>query len=221
MYGLILPDWNTSIASAMNQWNPDFLAATHSIKNIDRDFIEWHKGRTRYAIWALHVDDKCWLQHLHLAREMLMSCLLSGKQRMPHITLFAVGFVEDTGFSDMVSQQKNILKKCQLKPFELQLGRLDSFSSAAYFSVVDLASNLNKIRNAFSSVMQEERNVTYTPHLTVGLYNAEYPTASLIELMKDYENPVCPSIEINKMSLMCFDTKSIFSPLEVMDVFEF
>lgn len=188
-----------------------FVSDKYTYKNEDKNFIEWHKGRKRYAVWVIEIENKEWLDNLSGARDLLEEYLLQGQHRVAHITLFACGFFDDC--AELIEKQSLKLKKKQLKSFFLDLSRLDSFLSAPYFSISDLSNAISKARHVLEEIMPEDRSEVYHPHLTVGLYNDAYCTSLLSEKINSYEMLPADKILVKKISLMTFDTNSVFSPL--------
>jgi len=191
----------------------NFIAEATTIKSEDRDFTEWHKGRARYAVWALEIDDASWNNNLLLARAYLQEYLLIGEHRAPHITLCACGFIDDQQMQTIQLQVKS-LKNSGLQPFTLKIHELDSFLSAVYFSIEDPSGALVKLRTALCLKADDGRLEPYSPHLTVGLYKDSYSTNMLAKKLKAFEILASAEIKINKVSLMSYATNSIFSALQ-------
>lgn len=189
----------------------EFIKNKHTYKNEDRDFVEWHKGQKRYAIWAIEVENKQWLNQLAFAREILQQYLLQGQQRTMHITLFACGFYEEC--VELIELQKLTLKNSDLEVFKLGLSGLDSFLSAPFFSISDATNSINNIRAILEKHMNEDRSGVYCPHLTVGQYNDAHSTVKLSEIIEACKGLSMAEVLVKKISLMTYDTKSIFSPL--------
>ena len=64
-----------------------FAAAGQTLQNVRRDFPEWHRGRPRYALWALDVDVAPVREAVAGAASHLDGLLLDNYRRQPHITL--------------------------------------------------------------------------------------------------------------------------------------
>jgi len=68
--------------------------------------------------------------------------------------------------------------------FTLQVGAIDSFSSAPYLQVTDPHQHLSRLRTACTSLAEvnrsnEFRTSPYTPHLTLGLYRDSFDCRTL------------------------------------------
>ncbi len=72
-----------------------FAAAGQTLPNVRRDFPEWHRGRPRYALWALDVDIPAVRHAVAAAETHLAGRLLAGYRRQPHVTLGLCGFPTD------------------------------------------------------------------------------------------------------------------------------
>jgi len=218
--------------------NECFIKEALTYKCEDRDFPEWHRGRQRYAVWALEINNDAWQTELVNARKMLAKYLLAGEQRQAHVTLFAYGFYDESGNDgvspEVINTQAEALKKRCFSPFKIHLSELRSFLSAPYFAIEDKTGTLGEIRSILSTYLNEDgisegsinencinensingkMSSEYQPHLTVGLYNDQYSSALLSEKLNEYKPERTPAVLINKISLMSFATHSVFSPLK-------
>ncbi|MDX5372196.1 MAG: 2'-5' RNA ligase family protein [Pseudomonadaceae bacterium] len=140
-----------------------------------RDHPEWHLGRERYWLWAIPVDCPAVLQRLQAARRLLDDWLHPPGARQAHVTLFVCGFATPTPRHDddiaatLLQAQHRALAALGVAPFELHIGGLDSFASAAFLAVHD-SGRLERLREALARLSTEVRQAPYVPHLTVGLY---------------------------------------------------
>ncbi len=198
------------------KWHKGFIESSQSLKSIDRDFYEWHQGRSHYAVWALCIDDAEWNALLSRAREHMQPYCLQGIPRQAHVTLFAIGFTEDEMFDANISAQVVALENSGITPFEIDIGTLNSFSSAPYFEIADPSGALERLRQALSGGLPEDRIEPYTPHLTVGLYNDGYAVRELIQHMQAFAWEQVPALKIDSVQLMQYGTQNIFSPLETL-----
>ncbi|WP_068829275.1 2'-5' RNA ligase family protein [Pseudomonas sp. BMS12] len=148
----------------------------HSLVSAQRDYPEWHRGRPRYALWAIEVASPAILARLHSARELLGDWLHPAGQRQAHITLFVCGFpCQAAGHDDdiplaLLEAQRIALQRLHAERFELHIGGLDSFASAPFLRVEDPQGRLPALRQALAAVHPEIRQAAYLPHLTLGLY---------------------------------------------------
>ena len=140
-----------------------------------RDHPEWHRGRPRYALWSIPVECPRVLERLRTARELLGDWLHPPGARQAHITLFVCGFPAARPHHDddiapaVLEAQRQALDALRLAPFELHIGGLDSFASAAFLRVTD-EGQLAHLRRPLGQLSSEIRQAPYVPHLTLGLY---------------------------------------------------
>jgi RimJ/RimL family protein N-acetyltransferase len=194
---------------------PDFREYGTTIKNYDRDFIEWHCGRQYYSLWAVEVEEPSWLKNVERARKYLGPYLLSGCHRQPHITIYTCGFVDKgDAYREMLEEQIKLIKASNLRQFPIHLVGLNSFNSSPYFTIEDPTHAFTRIRGILSNTVLEERIEEYVPHITVGLYNDCYPTIELAERLDGFEKSHTSSVEVTKLSFFTYKTNSICSPLE-------
>jgi 2'-5' RNA ligase len=150
-----------------------------------RDYPEWRRGRKTYAVWILRLGDETILEKFRAAREYLSGYLLEPYRRQPHITLFVCGFlVEEPKFNDdftsiQFESQIRALEEASIEPFEIEVGGLNSFASAPFLEVGDPDGGIARLREALSHGAREFRTAPYTPHLTIGLYAAAFPSEEI------------------------------------------
>ncbi len=198
----------------MTEWHTSLSARQTTTRCEDRDFVEWHQGRKRYSIWALEIDQPQWHAQLAMARLALSRYCLEGLHRQPHITLFASGFVDDDQYQKNIHTQLMQLRAEKLSGFELALGSINSFSSAAYYSIINNDGGLNRLREILQSTQTEDRTEPWVPHLTIGLYNDAHPVEEIQQILSSLPDPDVPMLRVKALSLMQYSTTSIFSPLQ-------
>lgn len=155
-----------------------------------RDFPEWHHGRERYGVWILRCDENKAIQEVFKdARRHLDDYLLKPYHRQPHITLFVCGFLaEENKYNDDFTQehldaQIRALEKANVQPFEIEIGRMNSFASAPFLEVLDPSGGIPKLRKALSYGAHEFRTTPYRPHLTIGLYTDAFSSENVLMSM--------------------------------------
>lgn len=192
-----------------------FLNHKTTIRNYDRDFVEWHKGRRYYSLWAVEVDEPSWLENVERARKYLGPYLLPACYRRPHITTYTCGFVEESNaYREMLKEQIRLIKASGLLKFPIDLVGLNSFASSPYFKIEDPTHVFSMIRGILSDTVLEDRVSEYVPHITVGLYDDYYPTVELAERIDSFEMTHTSSVEVTRLTYFFYRTNSIFSPLE-------
>jgi 2'-5' RNA ligase len=158
-------------------------APTHTLPTIQRDYPEWHRGRQRYAVWAIIVDSQPVHERIRMAREQLGDWLLPPTARQAHVTLFVCGFeadnqVHDDDFTaEQLAIQTEQLGKLDAARFELGIGGLESFASTAFLRIEDPRNALPPLRERLVQSGAEIRQSAYLPHLTIGHYRQRVSAA--------------------------------------------
>ncbi len=187
-----------------------FAAAGLTLANERRDFPEWHLGRPRYALWALDVDVASVRQRVQAAQSHLAHWLLDGYQRQPHITLSLCGFPSDTPRhaddfgAEALRAQLDALRQARPEPFEIEIGALDSFTSAPYLTVSDAGGHIAALRRCLSAGDRNEPDGAYTPHVTVGLYADAWPTAAVQARLDSFACAAPLRLPVAGVSLMAY-----------------
>ncbi|WP_374484347.1 2'-5' RNA ligase family protein [Zoogloea sp.] len=201
-----------------------FAAAGRTLRNVRRDFHEWHLGRPHYALWAIDVDLPAVRRLTEQAAVLLDDVLLDDYRRQPHITLALCGFptLQPTRPDDFgpagLERQLDTLQRFAGAPFRMEIGGLASFTSAPFLSVRDVDGGIGRLRHALCGPRSEPGG-PYTPHVTVGLYDGEWPTAPLLERL-DAGTQKVVHCTVTKLSLMCYAASDIGGPLSTLGQFD-
>lgn len=162
----------------------------HVVPTIRRDYPEWHHGRVQYALWYIEIQNPDLILYLNQVQDYFSEYLLLPNTRQFHITLFICGFLAhdqaifDDDFTQLQFQEQYQCLKSHLpQKFKLKIGALNSFSSALYLEVIDTNLALEQIRANCAQFSDEVAALNYCPHITVGLYNAAYPSQSILDKM--------------------------------------
>jgi len=210
------------VTTASHRAWQDFLAAGQTQCNVLRDFPEWHKGRSRYAVWALSLTDDRLLRRLDEARVCLAPYLLADYQRQSHVTLHVCGFPaaihhhDDDFVFGQLQRQFNALHGLGEIPFELSIGGLGSFTTAPYLTVHDSSGVLGRLRQALACGSNEWREADYIPHITVGLYNGVYSVEELSRRMAPLATPEPLNLSFRRVALMTYASEEIGGTLETV-----
>jgi len=163
-------------------------AETQLIATEMRDYPEWHKGRTDYGLWYIEIDQPELIQYLDEIQAQFSNLLLPAEQRQYHITLFVCGFLQpavkqyDDDFQiQQLQQQIKLIEALQLKPFELEITHIDSFSSALFLQIKDQQGVLAQIRQQFAHISEEIAALEYCPHITLGLYGEAWSSDRVLQ----------------------------------------
>lgn len=204
-----------------------FFAGQSTIPNIRRDFTEWHLGRSRFAIWAIDIDSPVIQKQAQAAQRHLSDLLHTENRRQPHITLKTCGFPcisphysDDFGVKTFEAQI-SVLRQARLKPFELNIGTLSSFSTAPFFHVNDANNSITALRACLAGSMSDNLNPDYTPHVTVGLYAGAWPREDVFRRLNVFPNSNISTGLIERISLMSYASTVIDGPLAIIADYHF
>lgn len=205
----------------------NFIKCVQTIKNINRDFHEWHQGRPRYAIWAIDVDSPEVRQQVLAAEQHLAALLLENNTRKPHITLSVCGFLsdkveqaDDFGVNLFEAQLAN-LSQLNLTPFEIELGTLASFSTAPFFHVKEAGNNIVSLNKCLNLGMPHNQYDQYIPHVTVGLYADAWLSKEVSIKLDSFAKPHAVPCTVNRISLMSYNPAEIGGALRTIADYDF
>ena len=197
-----------------------FLKSPRTLRNQDRDFPDWHKGRLWYYVWAVMIDDPVWQRLVEYATERLSAYLVDQYARQPHVTILPAGFVDQR---DIVPA--SVMDICEtIAPFELSPGSLGSFTGSPCYPVINPGHQLHALRTALRAVAVDPDSQVvdehYLPHLTVGLYDDSYDTQEVAQQIRRVAKPVSSPINVDAIHLLRYQCSSIKGPLETVAVFK-
>lgn len=205
----------------------NFIKRAQTIKNINRDFHEWHQGRPRYAIWAIDVDTPEVRQQVSGAEQHLAGLLLENYARKPHITLCVCGFlsdkaeqIDDFGVSHFEGQLAN-LNQLNLIPFEIELDLLASFSTAPFFHIKEAGNNIVSLNKCLNINMPHNQHDQFIPHITVGLYADAWLSNEVSIKLDSFATPHTVRCTVNKISLMSYNPAEIGGALRTIADYDF
>jgi len=203
----------------LNPARTAFRQAGLTLRNQRRDFPEWHLGRPRYALWALDVATPPVDRAVARAARHLDGLLLDGYTRQPHITLALGGFPslaathpDDYGPAAF-SAHLAALRARAPGPFEIHIGGLASFTSAPFLAVGDGQGGIRRLHQALGGM---HPGGPYTPHVTVGLYGGEWPTAEVLARLDSLTQSSPVRCRIERVSLMSYGAAEIGGPLAIL-----
>ena len=175
------------------------------------DFYDWHKGRSKYAVWVLELDDDPFLQRYREAQHHLSPYLISTYVRKPHITLAPCGFLSsekqycDDYCLDAIKKDIEQILSLKLNVIEVAIRNvLISYAIAPGFEVLDIQGNLTQLNDQLSKRDHFEENYDYFPHVTVGLYNDEWPTDLILRELKQFEVQKDVLLHFNAIKLVSY-----------------
>jgi hypothetical protein len=197
-----------------------------TLPSVQRDFVEWRKGRSHYAVWAIDVDTPALQSAIVAMREHLADYLLPDYRRQAHITLHLCGFpaavpnLDDNYLASTLQEQIATLQAGAPPPFTLEIGRPESFSSAPYFSVDDPSGGIQAARRALAGSRSPDATFPYIPHVTYGLYRGVFPLPALMQRMAAYDTGRPIRLKIDRLSLMLYEAAIIGGPLSGLCEFD-
>jgi len=198
----------------------------HTQPSEQRDFVEWHRGRPHYAVWAVALDDAAVDARLDRLRAALRPLLLPGYRRQPHITLQLCGFAVDAPRQSgefgahHLQADADALARLRLPPFELRIGGAFSFASAACLAVRDPSGSLARLRAALSGAAARGDAAPYVPHVTAGLYRGAWPMREVHARLRELEALPEIAVAVTQLAWMCYDTAVIGGPLRTRQRFD-
>lgn len=204
----------------------NLIEGSHTVRNVRRDFPEWHLGRSPYFFWALDVDFPAVRAQVARAGEHLAGSLLDGYCRQPHVTLDLCGFRSfEPGRHDefapaLLARQCSALRAASIPAFEIEIGSLSSFSSAAFLKVFDHGGHIAAVRACLAVDGQFRLFGDYVPHVTVGLYAGAWPAEEIGTRLANYPAADQTYCRIERISLMAYQPSEIAGPLSCIADFE-
>ena len=204
-----------------------FAEADFTLRNVRRDFSEWHLGRPRYALWALDVDLAPLRQRMRAAQDHLAGLLLAHYHRQPHVTLSLCGFpseaprhADDFG-AEALQAQLAALGQARPRPFDIEIGALASFTSAPYLTVRDERGGIAALRACLADAHPLAGGCAYTPHVTVGLYAYAWPVPAVQARLASFACGAPLRLRIAGISLMSYLAADIGGPLQRIARYDF
>ncbi len=177
------------------------------------DYPKWHKGRQRYGVWYIPIDDDKVATYYQRLRDELGELFADHYRRQWHITLFVNGFYVDgcqydDDFDDVIlSKQINALEQLSLSNFHLTTQALGSFINCAYLGIVPHL-ELIRIRQSLGNHHREIAPQAYTPHITLGLYRKAFDYDRVINrLMGVTTRSLC--LPVNRLIFATFDANDL------------
>lgn len=155
-----------------------------------QNYDEWHQGRPHFGLWYLEIKDQALISYLEQLQKRCADFLYFPNQRQWHITVLVCGFWDvpvekqhlSNHFSSVHLQQQIAALQCNPPcPFQLKLGKLNSFYSALFVEVVDINHQLDTCRQQLQQYCPEFDAIQYYPHITLGLYREEFPAQQVLQ----------------------------------------
>ncbi len=191
----------------------------HTLPNIQRDFVEWHRGRPTFALWAIDLDLPEVRARQRAAAAHLGALLLQPYRRQPHVTLGLCGFpsvapqaADDFGGARFAAQL-GALRALRPPPFDVEIGALDSFASAPFLRVEAACGSLARLHACLGDGPMDPPAADYVPHVTVGLYGGAWPRREVAARLAALAAPGPLRLQVERISLLGYAAADIGGPL--------
>lgn len=178
---------------------------------LKEDFYDWHKGRLKYAVWILELEDVDLLRRYQEAQQYLSPYLITTYARKPHITLAPCGFlVSDKQYRDdycwdAIEQDINQIMSLELRTIQIAIRNvLISYAIAPGFEVLDMQGDLKRLNERLVKPDHCDHDGEYFPHVTVGLYNDEWPTDLIVNVLEGFEIQKDIGLSLNVIKLVSY-----------------
>lgn len=203
------------------------IEGSSTVRNVRRDFSEWHLGRAPFVFWALDVNIPAVRERVGEAEQHMAGLLLDDYRRQSHVTLDLCGFpaeipehADDFG-ANFLHRQFAALRLADLSDFEIEIARLGSFSSAPFLSVGDERSHIAALRACLAVDGCHSLFGNYVPHVTVGLYADAWPTKDVQQRLASFRPSATVSCRIERISLMSYSPAEVAGALDLLGDYQF
>lgn len=182
-----------------------------------RDYPEWHRGRERYGVWIVPIEDEALLAYLDQARTQLADLLHPIGRRQPHLTVFVCGFhgegeADDDFAPRTLEQQMAALKNSSAGACALPLAAPDSFAGAAFIPVGDPMGHIRQWREQLGAATREIRQAPFVPHITLGLYRQRVTADVVRQRLGEIAPPPC-ALVARELRYVTYAASDLFGPL--------
>ena len=192
------------------------MGFTHTIACEDRDFPEWHGGRTHALVWALLLDDADTRLCIDDARRRLGGLVLPRYERQPHVSVAFAGLAEEPGLpgygQDELAADLERIRPLLEGPVEMRAARWGSFPMVPYLGVQ--ADWLHRARAALDRQAVEVHEMPYVPHVTVGHWRGRWSRETVMGRLG--QSPPVRSWQVRELSLLRYESVDIAGPLETV-----
>ena len=193
-----------------------------TLPNVQKDFVDWRAGRHRYAVCAIDLDHDGLREASDKMRRHCADLLLPHYARQPHITLRVCGFPcrerrlgDDYTHADFAAQV-SALESERIEPFPISIGALDTFTTAPYFSVLDIEGGIARARQALAMPAGDgpgEKEFPYVPHVTFGLYGGRFPMPEVVRRLNAVPQIENTQLTVKRLTLLTYEASRIAGPL--------
>jgi len=178
----------------------------------------WHKDRKRYAVWVIRVQAPQVIDRVLKIGSALAPWLFSQRSEDLHITLGIAGFpASKVTYDDDVDEVSIQLAASRLRelnlPLRVGIHGACSFLSAPFVAVSEDDNDLQKVRDIVDLPGRSLTMQDYVPHVTVGRWNGEHPTAVLTDVLQRFADLPGIAVQAKAVELVEFATDDPFATL--------
>lgn len=177
------------------------------------DYPDWHKQRTQFSLWYIHIECPKIIEYCQQQRFAFQHLLNQDYQRQWHISLFINGFwvkqrnYDDDFTAEDLQQQIHALTSLQLRPFQLTISHLGSFDNCLYLQILPHES-LHKMRQVLAQTHHEISPTIYQPHITLGFYKDAFLKQDILSQIQQYSQQNI-SFTVNKIIFGHYQAKEL------------
>lgn len=193
-----------------------------TLANVQRDFREWHRGRPRFAVWAIELAHPGVDARLRQLRDALGPRLLAPFARQPHITVHVCGFpvaaptrADDFGEHELRAQAAAVARS-GVAAFDVGVGAAFTFTSAACLAVHDDTRSLERLRRAWQAAVPGPDATPYVPHVTAGLYAGAWPLDDVRSRLDALPRLPALDVRVESLAWMCYESSRVAGPLSTL-----
>lgn len=210
-----------------------FLDARFTLPSLPGDYPDWHKGREHYYCWAITIDSADIFKRWQTAQQHCAYYLCPDYHRQLHITVAVCGFWQprnmtsahnDDFTQQQLDQQLDALQAVMAAPADhgappapwtLEVGGVNSFSSAPFLEVRDDHGILTALRKLLLPNGNDFRSDVYCPHITLGLYRDRFEAAAIAAGFSLAVETMPLKLHISSLDLLSYDARALGQPLKL------
>ena len=185
-----------------------FLARERTWGPDPSERVAWHRGRERYAVWVVRLDDRAVVARAASLAASLGATIRPVEPRDLHVTVHVAGFPSDSPHHDddvsWATLEAQAASLAEVPAGTISVGGANSFATAAFLEVEDHGV-LAAVRSALGSHHEELRFAPFDPHLTVGTYLDAWPISEVASRLAAPDALL--RISVTQVHLITFDAQ--------------
>lgn len=188
-----------------------FIEARSTLGEADGVRQEWHRGRSRYAVWLLRLNHEEIRRRCRLVTRVIRPWLKPQPLDDLHITLAIAGFpgfvckLNDDVDNATLRHQAQVVEQMDLA-LQLYVHGACSFLSAPYLDVSDDGEALQRLRSVLDPPGRGLTIEAFIPHVTLGRWGGGHCTNMLANVLKPFRDLPALTIEPAAVELVEFAT---------------